>query len=144
VKVTSDLVAIFHGALYRACRLPALRPSMSDERLWWDFLIEMAPLEEAGGPITMEDISGAVRLMKRQNESGKSNWSLRPSRILNDPAAFRDMVLMHRAERSQQEARKRPAAPPPAPVIPEEPSVSPEEFSQGLSAVRQQLRGGAA
>ncbi len=142
MKVTSDIVTVFHKALHRACGLPALRPSMSDERSWWDFLIELAPIEEAGGPLTMEDIDGAVRLMKRQNADGKSNWSLRPSRILNDAPAFRDMVLMARTERQARVDRKRPTSVRPEPVTPAEPSVTPEEFSQGMAAVRQKIRGG--
>lgn len=143
MKVTSDIVTVFHKALHRACGLPALRPSMSDERSWWDFLIELAPIEEAGGPLTMEDIDGAVRLMKRQNADGKSNWSLRPSRILNDAPAFRDMVLMARAERQARADRKRPSSPKPAQVTPAEPSVSPEEFDRGMAELRKNLRGGA-
>lgn len=142
MKVNSDTVAIFHGALYLACGLPALRPSMADERSWWDFLQEMAPLAEAGGPLTMEDIDSAVRLMKRQNADGKSNWSLRPSRILNDAPAFRDMVLMARAKRQARAERRRPAAPKPAPIVPAEPSVSLEEFDREMAELRKNIRGG--
>lgn len=113
MQLTLDLITAFHRCLHRclhrACGLPSLRPSMSDIQSWRDFLREMEPLEdeEAGGPLTERDIIEVVGEMARQNQKGQTGWSLRPVKILRDPEAFRDLVLLARKRRS---ARPRPPA----------------------------------
>jgi hypothetical protein len=98
----SALVRGFHRALHVACGLPALSPSPGDQHAWWDFLREMSPLDdpEAGGPLTAVDIQDVLGEMKRANKAGQAQWSLRPSKILRDPEAFRDLVLIARKKRN--------------------------------------------
>lgn len=105
---TADEIRGMHRALHVACGLPALAPSPNDLRTWWEFLREMAPLDDpaAGGPLTVADIQSVVGEMKRQNKAGQAQWSLRPSKMLRDPEAFRDLVLISRAAR-----RRRPPVP---------------------------------
>ena len=144
--ITRELVAEFHKALHSACGLPALRPSIGDERAWWDFLHEMAPLsEDESGPFSVADIDGAVRMMRREKNDGKAGWALRPSTILRNPETFRDMVLLFRTSRRERSLKERRAAITGAPV-PEtqaEPSISPEEFDREMAKLRNDLRGGA-
>lgn len=104
MKTTPDTVRGFHRALHVACGLPALSPSPGDQHAWWDFLREMEPLDdpEAGGPLTVADIQDVLGEMKRQNKAGQAHWSLRPSKILREPEAFRDLVLMARKRRRQR------------------------------------------
>lgn len=98
-------IAAFHTALYEACGHEPMRMSMSDDRIWWDFLKAHEPLEDTtGGPLTKVDILAVVREMERQKKQG-AGWSLRPITILRDPERFRDMVL-----ESRRVHRKRPAA----------------------------------
>ena len=109
MKVTPEIIRGFHRALNVACGLAPISPSMGDQRVWWDFLAEMEPLEEPeiGGPLTIQDIQDVIGEMKRQNKSQQANWSLRPAKILRNPEDFRDMVLMARKRRQQ---RPRPPA----------------------------------
>ena len=104
---TPEIVRGFHRALHVACGLPALSPSPGDQHAWWDFLREMAPLDEpeAGGPLTVADIQDVVGEMKRANKAGQAQWSLRPSKILRDPEAFRDLVLIARKRRMARPLR---------------------------------------
>lgn len=144
--ISKELVAEFHKALHSACGLPALRPSMGDERIWWDFLREMAPLsEDESGPLSSTDIDGAVRIMRREKNDGKAGWALRPSTILRNPETFRDMVLLFRTSRRERRLKERRAAitGKPVPAVPAEPSVSQEEFDREMAALRKNLRGGA-
>jgi hypothetical protein len=144
--ITKELVASFHKALHIACGLPALPPSMGDERAWWEFLQEMAPLsEDESGPFSIADIEGAIREMRRERNDGKAGWALRPSTILRNPESFRDMVLLFRTNRRERRLKERRATITGKPVsdTPAEPSVSPEEFSQGFAELRKNLRGGA-
>jgi hypothetical protein len=107
MTATPELIRGFHRALYVACGIAALNPSMGDQRIWWDFLSEMAPLDdpEAGGPLTVVDIQDVCGEMKRQNKASQAQWSMRPSKILRDPEAFRDLVLMARKRRQARPAR---------------------------------------
>jgi hypothetical protein len=109
MKITPEIVRGFHRALNVACGLAPISPSMGDQRVWWDFLAEMEPLEEPeiGGPLTIQDIQDVIGEMRRQNKSQQANWSLRPAKILRNPEDFRDMVLMARKRRQQ---RPRPAS----------------------------------
>lgn len=144
--ITKELIAEFHRTLHAACGLPALRPSVGDERAWWDFLQEMAPLEEdESGPLSSVDIEGAVREMRREKNDGKAGWALRPSTILRNPETFRDMVLLFRTSRRERRLKERRATitGKPVPDTPAEPSVSQEEFDREMAALRKNLRGGA-
>ena len=144
--ITREMVAEFHQAQHTACGLPALRPSMGDERAWWDFLREMEPLsEDESGPLSSIDIEGAVREMRREKNDGKAGWALRPSTILRNPETFRDMVLIFRSKRRERRLKERRATitGKPVPSGPSEPSVSPEEFSAGFAELRKNLQGGA-
>ena len=71
----------FHRALHVACGLAPLSPSMGDQRVWWEFLQEMKPLEEPeiGGPLSVQDIQDVIGEMRRQNKAQQTNWSIRPS-----------------------------------------------------------------
>ncbi len=104
---TPEQVRGFHRALYAACGLSAVNPSPGDQHAWWDFLREMAPLDEpeVGGPLTVQDIQDVVGEMKRQNKAQQANWALRPAKILRNPEDFRDMVLMARKRRTLRPTR---------------------------------------
>lgn len=144
--ITKELIAEFHKVLHTACGLPALRPSVGDERAWWDFLHEMAPLEEdESGPLSSVDIEGAIREMRREKNDGKAGWALRPSTILRNPETFRDMVLLFRTSRRERRLKERRATitRETRPAAPSEPSITPEEFDQGIAELRKNLRGGA-
>jgi hypothetical protein len=101
MTTTPEIVRGFHRALHVACGLAPLSPSANDNRVWWEFLLEMAALEEPeiGGPLTVQDIQDVVGEMRRQNKAQQANWSIRPSKILRNPEDFRDMVLMARKRR---------------------------------------------
>jgi len=144
-RITREQVATFHKALHSACNLPALRPSMGDERIWWDFLQEMSPLEEdESGPFSISDIEGAVREMRREKNDGKASWSLRPSTILRNPEGFRDMVLLFRTKRRSSRIKERKVTAAPMQSLPqEEEPLSREELAEGFSELRKKL-GGAA
>ena len=98
MTTTPEIVRGFHRALHVACGLAPLSPSANDNRVWWEFLLEMSALEEPeiGGPLTVQDIQDVVGEMRRQNKAQQANWSIRPSKILRNPEDFRDMVLMAR------------------------------------------------
>jgi len=105
--VTAEIIKALHSALYLACGLPALEPSMGDTYAWRDFLREMEPLDDphAGGPLTPQDITATVEEMRRANKSGQAQWSLRPGKILRAPEAFRDLVLIARKKRQARPMR---------------------------------------
>lgn len=108
---TPDEIRGLHRALHVACGLPALSPSMGDTHAWWDFLRELAPLADspdAGGPVTVADIQAAVGEMKRQNKANEARWSLRPGKILREPEAFRDLILIVRSRRRADSRPRRP------------------------------------
>ena len=144
--ITRELVTEFHKTLHLACGFPALRPSIGDERAWWDFLQEMTPLEEdESGPLSSIDIEGAVREMRREKNDGKAGWALRPSTILRNPETFRDMVLLFRTSRRERRLKERRAAiTAPAAPVRQEPNISAEEFAAGISELRQKINGGVA
>jgi len=107
MKADANVIRALHSALYLACGLPALAPSMGDNHAWWDFLREMEPLDDphAGGPLTPEDIAPTIDEMRRANKSGQAQWSLRPGKILRSPEAFRDLVLIARKKRQARPPR---------------------------------------
>ncbi len=107
MTATPEIVRGFHRALHVACGLAPLSPSANDNRIWWEFLLEMSPLEEPeiGGPLTAQDIQDVVGEMRRQNKAQQANWSIRPSKILRNPEDFRDMVLMARKRRNARPYR---------------------------------------
>jgi hypothetical protein len=141
--ITKELVAQFHKALHMACGLPALPPSMGDERAWWEFLQEMAPLsEDESGPFSIADIEGAIREMRRERNDGKAGWALRPSTILRNPESFRDMVLLFRTNRRSRRMKERQPAPAPVTPSPAD-QLSKEELAEGFAQARRHLQGGA-
>jgi hypothetical protein len=86
-----------HRALLAALRVDYFRPGMGDLNAWHDFLFVLQSLDDsAGGKITARDVHGAVNLMREENRDGKAKWSLRFAKILRDPEAFRDLVLLTR------------------------------------------------
>jgi hypothetical protein len=96
----------FHRALLVALNLDHFPAGMSDVNSWGDFLAVMKPLAESvGGPFVVRDIHAAVRLMRQQNKSGEARWSLRYSKILREPEAFRDLVLIARKEKRPRAAK---------------------------------------
>ena len=108
---TETEIRDFHRALNLACRLPHLEPTINDIMRWRDFLSELAPLASApgaGGPVTPADIQALADEMRAQQKTGIP-WSLRPSKILRDPEAARDLILITRARR-RQATRPRPPA----------------------------------
>lgn len=95
----------FHRALLVALNLDHFPAGMGDVNMWREFLFVQAPLcDSAGGPFAVLDIHAAVKLMRQQNKAGETRWSLRYSKILREPEAFRDLVLQARKEK-----RPRPA-----------------------------------
>ena len=144
--INREQVAAFHKALHSACNLPALRPSMGDERIWWDFLLEMAPLSEhESGPFSVADIEGAVREMRREKNDGKAGWSLRPSAILRNPEGFRDMVLLFRTNRRLRRIKERHPTPSTVTTLEQviEDKMSMDEAAAGFAELRRKLNGGA-
>jgi hypothetical protein len=104
-----ETIRSFHKALYTACGMPALSPSMNDVMRWRDFLAELAPLAEdpeAGGPVSVADIQAVVAEMRRMNRERQAMWSLRPSKILSEPEAFRDLILITRSKRRANRPRQ--------------------------------------
>jgi hypothetical protein len=100
-----DYIVAFHRALLVALQVDFFRPGMLEMNNWRDFLEVMKPLEDsAGGPFTAQDIAPAVQLMRAQNRSG-GNWSLRYAKIMRDPEAFRDLVLIARKQRRPREPK---------------------------------------
>jgi hypothetical protein len=104
---TADEIRGMHRALHVACGLPALSPGYNDLANWHAFLLVLAPLAEdtEEGRLTVPDIQDVVGEMKRQNKSGKAQWSLRPSKLLRDPELFRDLVLIAREARRRRAPR---------------------------------------
>jgi hypothetical protein len=81
--------------------------------------------------------------MRREKNDGKAGWALRPSTILRNPETFRDMVLIFRSKRRERRLKERRATiTAPSPAVPEELSVSPEEFEAGMAELRRNLQGG--
>lgn len=143
MRVTHEQVAAFHKALHLACNLPALRPTISDERSWWDFLQEMEPLaDDPDGELRVRDISAVVRRMIWEVREGKARWSLRPSHILRNPETFRDLVLITRRDFWNKLRPKMPVKRPvtPAPVT-EADTLSQEERDASFARMKASLRG---
>ncbi|MCA1659610.1 MAG: hypothetical protein LC642_03575 [Verrucomicrobiaceae bacterium] len=91
-----DFIVAFHRALLAALQVDFFRPGLLEMNNWRDFLEVMKPLEDSvGGPFTAQDIAAAIQLMRAQNRSG-GNWSLRYAKIMQNPEAFRDLVLIAR------------------------------------------------
>lgn len=90
-------IVTLHRALLAALQVDYFPPGLGDVNAWQSFLFVLKPLEDsAGGPFTAADIPGAVRLMREQNRQGAAKWSLRFGKIMNEPEAFRDLVLTAR------------------------------------------------
>jgi hypothetical protein len=86
-----------HAVLYDACGLDAPPLDYSAERLWFDALLILDGLAETpAGPITARDIIAVVGSMRESNRTGKTNWSIRPTKILRDPELLRDLILESR------------------------------------------------
>lgn len=143
MKVTSEQVASFHKALHLACNLPALRPSMSDERAWWDFMQEMEPLaDDPDGELRVGDISAVVRRMIWEVREGKASWSLRPSHILRNPETFRDLVLITRRDFRNKRRHTLPVKrPQPPSAVREADTLSQEERDASFARMKASLRG---
>ena len=142
MNFSKEQIHAFHAALHQACGVIALRPTMADERAWWDFLQEMAPLDDTGEPFSTEDIVQVLRHMQYEKREGKAGWSLRPSAILRTPETFRDLILLTRSKRKPLKA-----APIAAPrKAPERVSdfASHEEAAAEFSRLRREFQGGAA
>lgn len=104
-----------HAALHRLCGLPALSATITDLIIWADFLREMKPLEETeGGPFTLADLTAVLSMMAKQKRDGVG-WSMRPSKILQHPEQFRDLVLRCRADLKLRKVR---LIPPPIQRLP--------------------------
>lgn len=105
---TETQIDTFHRALHRACGLEPIRPSMADQRTWWEFLQHMEPLEESsGGPFKIDDLVMVLGVMRKANDQRDRayRFTMRPAAILRDPERFRDMVL---EERARNQRRQRP------------------------------------
>lgn len=101
-----DYIVELHRALLEALRVDFFRPGMIEMNNWRDFLDVMKPLDDsAGGPFTARDLVAAVNLMRSQNKGG-ANWSLRFSKIMQTPEAFRDLVLIARKEKRERPAKR--------------------------------------
>jgi len=152
MKFSEARIIEFHRTLHECCGMPALRMTFNDQRLWHDFLIEMAPLEDhPDGPLSIEDIKAVIREQKWQCRQGKASWSLRPGATLQNAIAFRDLLLQVRAQRKPL---RRPESPveansqhsesqPDASEQPKESPISGEEFSESIRRMKAKLRGGA-
>jgi hypothetical protein len=142
-----EKVIDLHRALYEALGLPKIRPSISDQRLWHDFLREMEPLAETDhGPFTEADIGPVIRHMQWEKREGKSGWSLRPFNILSQPEVFRDLVLITRQKR-QPKKLKAESVKAESEIRSQKPVEDPmteEEFNASIARMRAGLRGGAA
>ena len=94
--VPKDIIEL-HSSLLAALGVDYFPPGMADMNAWRDFLFVMQPLaDSAGGAMTKADLPRAVDLMRQQNKSGDARWSLRFSKIMREPEAFRDLVLIAR------------------------------------------------
>jgi hypothetical protein len=94
--VPQEIVEL-HRALLAALRVDYFPPGMMEMNNWRDFLFVMEPLKDStGGAFTAKDIAPAVALMRQQNKTQSSNWSLRFAKIMRDPESFRDLVLISR------------------------------------------------
>lgn len=103
MNLAPQYIVALHRALLAALDVDYFPPGMGEVNLWNSFLFVMKPLEEsAGGAFTEKDIAGAVRLMRAQNKSSSAKWSLRFAKIMNDPEAFRDMVLLARKTKRER------------------------------------------
>lgn len=150
MKFTQENLTDFHRTLHKCCGLDPIRPSFADINQWRDFLTVMEPLEDTdGGPFCVADIVAMTSLMRKQNDRGGANWSLRPAKILRDPESMRDLILMARKFFRQ---RKRPPserreirAGKVASMIDHEPAgemVSKEALSDSLAEFRKNMKGG--
>lgn len=89
-----------HAALLRALNVDYFRPGLAEMGHWKDFLFVMKPLSDSeGGAFNKADIGPAIALMRQQNKTERSNWSLRFIKIMRDPESFRDIVLLSRKQR---------------------------------------------
>ena len=103
---TEEEIRALHRALYEACGLPAITMGLGQLNSWNDFLSALEPLgETAGGLLSPRDISEVVGHMRRENRDSRAKWSLRPSKILRDPEAFLDLVLLARQRAAQRPPR---------------------------------------
>jgi hypothetical protein len=97
MTLAPQYIVSFHRTLLSAIGVDYFPPGLGDVNLWESFLFVMKLLaDSAGGAFTEKDIVGAVRLMREQNRNGTAKWSLRFAKIMNDPEAFRDLVLLAR------------------------------------------------
>ncbi len=131
--MTPELIRGLHRTLHIACGMPALSPTLNDITRWRDFLAEMLPLaEDPGGPISPHDIQSVIGEMRRQNKNGDARWSLRPGKILSEPEAFRDLILITRARRraAQQRAQESRTRPLHDPLSPNDLSTRRQEFQK--------------
>jgi hypothetical protein len=97
MNLAPQYIVDFHRALLAALDVDYFAPGIGDVNLWQSFLFVMKPLDDsAGGPLVPRDLHAAVNLMRAQNKTGSAKWSLRFSKIINDPEAFRDLVLIAR------------------------------------------------
>jgi len=105
-SLVPDYIVDFHRALLEALRVDFFRPGMGEMNNWRDFLSVMKPLDDSvGGPFTKADLVAAVQLMRSQNRDG-ANWSLRFSKIMATPEAFRDLVLIARKTKRERPAKQ--------------------------------------
>ena len=141
IRYTENQITAFHRALHEACGLPAIRPSVSDQRVWWDFLQELAPLaDDESGPFTETDILPVIRRMQWECREGKASWSLRPSHILRNPETFRDLVLMTRQQRrSKRPTTPRPASPPRETAPRDTPATAEVVSGEEIARMRREL-----
>jgi hypothetical protein len=102
--VPEEIVAL-HRTLLAALRVDYFRPGMLEMNHWTAFLWVMKPLADSvGGPFTAADIAPVIAIMRAQNQSG-GNWSLRFAKIMQNPEAFRDLVLIARKNRRPREPK---------------------------------------
>ncbi len=93
-------IETLHRALLAALRVDYFPPGMGDLNAWHDFLFVLKSLDDsAGGCLTRRDLHAVVARMREQNRAGEAKWSLRFSKILRDPEAFRDLVLETRRQK---------------------------------------------
>lgn len=97
-----EYIVAWHRALLLALRVDFFRPGLREMNDWRDFLAVMDPLKETnGGDFTKDDLARVVALMREQNRKG-GNWSLRFSKIMANPEAFRDLALELRAKKRER------------------------------------------
>lgn len=103
-----DRIERLHREMLNALRVDYFPPGMSDAEAWRGFLYVMDTLAETpGGMLTPRDVRNAVDLMRKQVAEKKAGWSLRFSKIIRDPEAFRDLVLETRRKiRPRPEVRE--------------------------------------